>query len=531
MLFLSLAVFLFLLGCTQEVAPEELSDTELFLEETEASGAVAGQAIQQGTCPRRTPVNSCRDNGDGSFTISNTVRGRAVTRTLITSCSFRGRAENAFQVLGCSSSTSAEGVTTNYVETCSFRCEANEVCQAGFCSGPGERTCTDSDGGDVRDVRGGVTGVLGSDVAGVGDRGDPVNPQTASDSCSTTPGGIFEWVCDAATQFATRLIRDCPWGQLCSEGACVTAGEVCDGADNNRNGQVDEGDACNTNANCGSLGNACASGQNCQEGVCTASGQNCQEGVCTFTELCDNLDNNANGQIDEGCDDDNDNYCDAAMTIVGTPTTCTAGGNDCADNNPGVYPRAEREDQLFSCRNAIDDNCNGLIGDGCTYEYLCNDIDDNADGRVDEGCDLDSDGYCGSIYHITSTPPPAVCPNGGGDCQDGAWPRAVDINPGAAENCFDFVDTNCDSYYDSNVNSGCAPYTCTETETSIEIRAASGQTRTIFDFCRPASVLVQVICRPSDQNYWNQLESNVNSTCPSGTTCTQATNSTPAVCS
>ena len=58
-------------------------------------------------------------------------------------------------------------------------------------------------------------------------------------------------------------------------------------------------------------------------------------------------------------DDDSDNYCDNAMTVVGTPTTCTAGGSDCNDMSGGVSPGA-----VELC-DAIDQDCDGAPRDGC----------------------------------------------------------------------------------------------------------------------------------------------------------------------
>ena len=62
------------------------------------------------------------------------------------------------------------------------------------------------------------------------------------------------------------------------------------------------------------------------------------------TEICNGIDDNCDGEIDEGFDADGDGY-----------TTC---GGDCDDGDPAVNPGAME---------------------------ICNDIDDNCDGNIDEG--------------------------------------------------------------------------------------------------------------------------------------------------
>ena len=71
--------------------------------------------------------------------------------------------------------------------------------------------------------------------------------------------------------------------------------------------------------------------------------------------VCDDLDNNCDGDSDEGCDDDKDGYCDEMMVIVGQPKICTAGVGDCADGDLAVSPGAKEV-----C-NGIDDDCDTSV--------------------------------------------------------------------------------------------------------------------------------------------------------------------------
>ena len=124
-------------------------------------------------------------------------------------------------------------------------------------------------------------------------------------------------------------------------------------------------------------------------------------------EVCDGVDNNCNGQVDEGCvtctDGDHDGYFAQGLQC-GTAA-------DCDDTRADVYPGAPE-----LCFDGIDNNCNGQVDENCatctpgaacgspvgvcTYQYdsacncvaavsptpeTCNGLDDNCNGTVDEG--------------------------------------------------------------------------------------------------------------------------------------------------
>ncbi|ANM31144.1 hypothetical protein ABI59_18560 [Acidobacteria bacterium Mor1] len=194
--------------------------------------------------------------------------------------------------------------------------------------------------------------------------------------------------------------------------------------------------------------------------------------------VCDGLDDDGNMQIDEGCDDDGDDYCDASLVVIGAPAVCPLGGGDCNDENASVNPgRSEVcndvDDDCFSgVDNGCDDDGDGYCdqslaiigapmacpsgGGDCDDESsainpgsaeICDGVDNDCAAGVDNGCDDDGDGYCDQNMAIIGSPP--SCPQGGGDCDDGNG----DTYPGAPEFCDDGTDSDCDGDLDPDGDS------------------------------------------------------------------------------
>lgn len=149
----------------------------------------------------------------------------------------------------------------------------------------------------------------------------------------------------------------------------------------------------------------------------SSRGDDCNDGASTIypgaDEICDNVDNDCSDStpLDFGCDDDNDGYCDVDMEVVGFPSVCSNGGGDCHDGEPDIHPEG-------------DELCDGFN----------NDCDDST--AIDVGCDDDSDGYCDIAMTVVGSP--AVCGDGGGDCDD----TKPSVHPTAAEVCDD-LDNDC----------------------------------------------------------------------------------------
>jgi hypothetical protein len=239
----------------------------------------------------------------------------------------------------------------------------------------------------------------------------------------------------------------------------------CDGIDNNCNAQVDEGYV--------------AMPSTCGQGVCANTGNiNCVNGqlinACTpkpqtsLTELCNNLDDNCNGSIDENfskptscgqglcltsgtitcnqgvevnnctplnpstelCGDGLDNDCDG-RTDEGFPllnTSCTAGQSECL--RTGIHVCAP---------NRLSTICNAVAAQPSVE--ICNNRDDDCDLLIDDG--LDNLGTCNVVGLV------GACQQGIAKCQGGQEICTQNVFPTTEVYCpANRIDENCNGLVD-----------------------------------------------------------------------------------
>ena len=282
-----------------------------------------------------------------------------------------------------SSQTSCSSYTTSYSCNNDASCDWCLQCSSGQYSG-GPNRCVTS-GACVRSC---TVGYCSATCASSGD-------------CSATN-------CDSSDGCYSGTYRDysnpantCQSGCTCTSNPCSSYSET--GTDN-------DGDGYDTQ--CGDWDdNPSACGSRCYPGA---------------PEVCDGYDNDNDGQTDEGCDDDNDNYCDSSMTIVvgssiptctstNTYSAATIQNTDDCDDDPADCGSACHPGATEICDNE-DNNCDGtrdtftqpcgpqnntgicVIGSQtCTYGHwgscngdvmpepeVCDELDNDCDGTVDD---------------------------------------------------------------------------------------------------------------------------------------------------
>ena len=310
--------------------------------------------------------------------------------------------------------TSGVGACKPGMQACDTQTNTFGPCQGEVLPAAGE-TCNGTDD----DCDGLVDDAIPDLTCGVGACAATAPGCVGGAPAACTPGSPSTEVCDGIDNDCDQLTDESFPGQgsacdsgipgACAAGtlACITAmptcvpnlmpaPETCDGIDNDCNGLVDDAIP--------GTGGSCSTGS---PGVCSAGAIQCQGGsidcfpiVPSSPEVCDGLDNDCDGTVDDG------NPGGGGACATGQPGVCGPGTLACSGGSVQCLPNALGSPEVC---DGLDNNCDGQVDEGnpggggacscggtlncsggglvcqnCTIEVQCSGgLDDDNDGPVD----------------------------------------------------------------------------------------------------------------------------------------------------
>ena len=286
----------------------------------------------------------------------------------------------------------------------------------------GTEVCDGIDNDCDAEIDEGVTSTFYADADG-DSFGDP---DTAVEACAA-PEGFVDTGTDCDDQ------ADTTW---------PGANELCDGIDNDCDTDIDEGVTSTfyTDADGDGFGEAAVEACSQPPGTAETGGDCDDTSADVFPgnpEVCDELDNDCDAEVDEGVtltfysDTDADGHGDPDATIeaCSAPVGYAATGDDCDDDDGSRSPSAAE-----IC-DSIDNDCDGLT--------------DTEDSSLTDAtayyADTDSDGYGDATVQVDACSQPSGFVTDDTDCDDGQ----TAINPAATEVC-NGEDDDCDGLTDDD---------------------------------------------------------------------------------